>query len=106
MSPRHPGPLPAPEPDEEELEAAFATLGPAPLDGGAGFRRSCPRCDREFDGAACPDCGLKYRPRCPECGARLAWSRNVAVCPACGAPTPRSLFFVADIPAPAGGDAD
>jgi len=89
--------------EEEDLETAFATLGVTDLAGKGAARRSCPACDLEYDGAACPGCGLKFRPRCMECGSRLAWSaRGATACPSCGAPTPRVLFFEPRPDPPAG----
>lgn len=57
-------------------------------------RNTCPKCETEYDGISCPACGLKFRPRCPDCGARLAWMENIRSCEACGCPTPDKVFFV------------
>jgi DNA-directed RNA polymerase subunit RPC12/RpoP len=56
-------------------------------------RNTCMKCDTEYDGIACPACGLKFRPRCPDCGSRLAWSKTVTSCLQCGCPTPETVFF-------------
>lgn len=90
-----------PEDEEEDLAAVFAGLEVTQLPGKPAARRACPGCDTVYDGAACPACGLKYRPRCADCGARLAWSKDAHACPACGLPTPRRLFFEEPPPAPA-----
>lgn len=90
-----------PPEDDEDLAEVFAGLEVTTLADRPAGKRACPGCDAVYDGPACPGCGLRYRPRCGDCGSRLVWSADAARCPSCGLPTPRRLFFVDPPPAPA-----
>ena len=43
----------------------------------------CAKCETEYDGRVCPECGLLWHPRCPDCGARI-YFRETGVCGSCG----------------------
>lgn len=43
----------------------------------------CAKCETEYDGRVCPECGLLWHPRCPDCGARIYY-RETGVCGSCG----------------------
>jgi predicted amidophosphoribosyltransferase len=55
---------------------------------------SCQKCGKEFTGKACSGCGLKYRPRCSGCGARLYFDEKNLTCPQCGGKIKHEDLFV------------
>lgn len=54
----------------------------------------CQKCNTVFTGYACPSCGLKYRPRCSGCGARIYYDTGNMNCPECGCTVKKEDLFV------------
>ncbi|MDP7422690.1 MAG: hypothetical protein QGH40_12490 [bacterium] len=52
----------------------------------------CQKCQTEFKGRVCPDCGLVWHARCSGCGARIYWNEMVA-CSSCGHAVSEKDFF-------------
>ena len=52
----------------------------------------CLKCETEFHGRVCPNCGLTWHARCTECGSRIYWGETLA-CSSCGHAVAESDFF-------------